>query len=320
MNDDLHSRRHAAALIGAGFAASALATAAHARRAPEDVPIVATVKPSNLSPDQAIETSVDPYRRMTAPLYINRQGPHFFVVDTGANQSVISTELAAALALPAGPTITVHGVAGAEPAPTAICAAVQVGDRIERDVVMPVLPQAAIGAPGILGIDRLRNQRLTLDFRERRLTLAPSHYEEPNPFTSRVPARQRSGQLTIVDADLAGIPVSAFLDSGAERTIGNPALLQLAVLRAPQRRFFDVPIISVTGRTIPGQIALLPVLRLGMVRLVDIAVTFADLHVFQIWGFEKPAILIGMDALSIFDSVTLDFGRAEVLFELYPKR
>jgi hypothetical protein len=186
--------------------------------------------------------------------------------------------------------------------------------------MMPVLPQAAIGAAGILGVDRLRNQRLRLDFRERRLTVENSHFEDTPPFTTLVPARQRAGQLTIVDADLAGIPVSAFLDSGAERTIGNPALLQLATLRLPENKLYEVPIISVTGRTLPGQLALLPVLRLGHVRLVDITVTFADLHVFQIWGLDKPAILVGMDALSVFDSVTLDFGRAEVLFELYPKR
>ena len=184
---------------------------------------------------------------------------------------------------------------------------------------MPVLPQAAIGGAGIIGIDRLHNQRLKLDFRAHRLTVEASTFEDPPPFTSKVPARQQSGQLTIVNADLAGIPVAAFLDSGAERTIGNPALHELAVLRLPKAQFFEVPIISVTGRTIPGEIAMLPVLRLGRVRLVDITVTFADLHVFRIWDLDKPAILIGMDALSVFDSVTLDFGRAEVWFELAPK-
>jgi hypothetical protein len=66
-------------------------------------------------------------------------------------------------------------------------------------------------------------------------------------------------------------------------------------------------------------VALLPVLRMGNVRLVNIPVTFADLHIFQIWGLEKPAVLVGMDAMSVFDSVTLDFGRAEVWFTLIPK-
>jgi predicted aspartyl protease len=272
------------------------------------------------NPNQTIETSNDPYRRMTAPVTLNGQGPFFFVVDTGANQSVISHELAQMLALPEGPPIDLHGVADVERVSTVVVQKVQVGERIERDVVMPSLTQADIGAPGIIGIDRLKNQTVKLDFHSHRLSVEGSRFEDLPPFTSRVRARQRSGQLTIVDADLAGIPVSAFLDSGAERTIGNPALLDLAVQRNPKAAFYDVPVISVTGKTLQGQIALLPVLRLGHVRLVDISVTFADLHVFQIWGLTQPSILLGMDALSTFDSVTMDFGHAEVWFELYPGR
>ncbi len=304
---------------------SGLAIPASARAVPRfpsvgqgDLPIVAAVKPNNYRPDQPIETSSDPYRRMTAPVTINGKGPYFFVVDTGANQSVISLELATELGLAPGGSVDLHGVAGVEVTPTVMAARMQLGGRVRQDVRLPTLPQAAIGALGILGIDHLRDERITLDFRSHELTIEESHYEDVPPFTSRVKARQRSGQLTIVDADLAGIPVSAFLDSGAERTIGNPALYELAVLKVQQGGFFNVPIISVSGKTIPGRIALLPVLRLGYVKLVDISVTFADLHVFQIWGLDKPAILVGMDTLSTFDSVTLDFGRAEVLFELYP--
>ena len=302
-------------LLGAG-AARALP---HEFRLPDpDLPIVAEVRSNAPPANQTLETARDPYRRMTAPVTLNRQGPYFFVVDTGANQSVVSREIALALNLAAGPTLPLHSVAGVEDTATAIVPEVRIGANVEKDVLMPVLPKEAIGADGILGIDRLRNQRLTLDFKRHQLDIRKSHFEELPPFTSTVKARQRSGQLTIVDADLGGIHVAAFLDSGAERTIGNPALLDLAVLRNPTSPFFEVPVISVTGKTIPGKVAMLPVLRLGNVRLVDIAVTFADLHVFQIWGLDTPAVLIGMDALSVFDSVTLDFGRAEVWFELAP--
>ena len=303
-------------LLGAG-AARALP---HEFRNPDpDLPIVAQVRPNQNTANQTLETARDLYRRMTAPVLLNRTGPYFFVVDTGANQSVVSSEIASALGLAAGPTLPLHGVAGVEDTPTAVVPEVRIGSNTEKDVLMPVLPKAAIGADGILGVDRLRNQRLKLDFKRRQLTVEKSHYEDLPAFTSSVPARQRSGQLTIVDADLGGIRVDAFLDSGAERTIGNPALLNLAVLRNPTSKFYETPVISVTGKTLPGQIALLPVLRLGHVRLVDIAITFADLHVFQIWGLQTPAVLIGMDALTVFDSVTLDFGRAEVWFELGPR-
>ena len=58
-------------------------------------------------------------------------------------------------------------------------------------------------------------------------------------------------------------------------TIGNPALYELAVLKVQQGHFYEVPIVSVTGRTIPGQMAMIPVLRLGGLRMVNIVVTFA---------------------------------------------
>jgi hypothetical protein len=315
-------RRALAAGLGLGLAGAGSSARAYPREyrtTDPQIPIVAEVRPNVVPPNQTIETSRDPYRRMTAPVLLNRQGPYYFVVDTGANQSVVCQEIATALALAPGPILPLHGVADVEDTPTVMVPDVKIGSTVDKDVLMPVLPRAAIGADGILGLDRLRNQRLKLDFQHHRLDIQRSHFAVLPPFTSSVSGRQRSGQLTIVDADLAGIRVSAFLDSGAERTIGNPALLELAVLRNPTNKFYEVPVISVTGKTLPGKVAVLPVLRLGSVRLVDIAITFADLHVFQIWGLRGPAVLVGMDALSVFDSVTLDFGRAEVWFELAPR-
>ena len=279
---------------------------------------MAAVRPTDLAPNQTIETSHDIYRRMTAPVFINDQGPFFFVVDTGANRTVISTELATMLALSPGATMQLNGVADVMTTPTVVAPVVRVGGREEKDVVMPTLPQASIGAAGLLGVDRLGNRKLRLDFRRHELTVRPSSYDGPGPYTTIVPAKRRAGQLIIVQASLAGIPVSAFLDSGAERTIGNAALMDLTVQRLPSTKLYEVPIISVTGTTIPGRIALLPVLRMGTVRLVNIPMTFADLHIFQIWGLTDPAVLVGMDALSTFDAVTIDFGRAQVGFELVP--
>ena len=50
--------------------------------------------------------------RMTAPVRINGQGPFPFVVDTGANRTVISAELAARLGLSKGPDQAVNDAAG----------------------------------------------------------------------------------------------------------------------------------------------------------------------------------------------------------------
>ena len=309
-------RRRIAGAIGAAAAASAFGASglAWGRDPDPGGSFVAAVTPSDLPPARTLETSTDPYRRMTAPVFIQGQGPFYFVVDTGANQSVISEELAASLNLPNGAAAILHGVAGAQETRTVVAARFEVGKTSWDNLVMPALPEQAIGAAGILGIDRLRRQRVTLDFQARRLTIEPSHHVDRSSINAVLPARLKSGQLMIVDADLAGMPISAFLDSGAEHTIGNPALLRQAILRIPENRFNEVPIISVTGRTIRGQMAVLPILRLGNVRVLNVPVTFADLHIFEIWGLREPAMLVGVDALSIFDSVALDFQRKEVWF------
>ncbi|MGZ8363457.1 MAG: retroviral-like aspartic protease family protein [Caulobacteraceae bacterium] len=309
------NRRFVATLLAAMAAGSGKA-AAQKRHSAEDDALVAWLDEGATA--STIETADDPYKRMTAPVMINRQGPFHFVVDTGANQSVMSVELAAALSLPPGPPIRLNGVAGMEVTQTVSASLLEIGEgAADPNASFAVLPEAAIGAQGILGVDRFRNRRITLDFRARRLVIE-SGYNRFIPFSVKVPAVKRSGQLMIVDASLAGIRLSAFLDSGAERTIGNPALLQLATLRRPSTRFYDAPIVSVTGATLPGQIALLPVLKLGGVTLTNLAVTFADLHIFRIWNLTQPSLLIGVDLLSVFDAVTLDFKRSEVLFQMRP--
>jgi predicted aspartyl protease len=266
------------------------------------------VPPTNLL------TLADVYSRMTAPVKINGQGPYPFVVDTGANRSVISIELAAQLGLPAGPRELVHGVAGQELA-AVTTATLNLGARDQPNTVLSVLPQSSIGGPGMLGVDRLRDQSLTLDFRGQRLEIETSRHARRDPAAVTVRARRRSGQLTVVDAELAGVPVVALLDSGAQSTIGNMALFEYAAINTPGAHWAEVSIVSATGQTIGAQSAILPRLRIGGLQFPAWLIAFADLHTFKLWRLiDRPAILLGVDAMSRFESVSLDFARDEVRF------
>ncbi len=267
-------------------------------------------------PPASLTTIADIYRRMTAPIRVNGSGPFAFVVDTGANQSVISAELAAQLGLPKGPTEPLNGVAGVADAETTT-ADLEIGPRRQSKVVLSVLPAAAVGAAGMLGLDRLEGQELTLDFRGQTLGISSPSRLYRHPDDVAVKAHRRDGQLTLVDADLAGIPLVAFLDSGAENTVGNMALRQLAQTRNPTCLWTNTPIVSATGQTIEAQIADLPSLRVGGLRLPNWPVAFADLHTFRMWDLtNRPAILLGVDIMSRFEWVCLDFARDEVRFRL----
>jgi len=317
MAREAFSRRSAAALIAAGFAWPRLAQAA-------TPPVDFTTQASRLTPagppaykpSASLATVADMYRRMTVPIRVNGQGPFAFVVDTGANQSVIALELAVQLGLVAGPTEPLNGVAGVQDEPTTR-AQIDVGGRIRTEVTLSMLPRADLGGEGLLGIDGLEGQRLTLDFRGQTMRIEGGRRRSSDPDEIAVRAKRRSGQLTLVDADLAGLRVTAFLDSGAQNTIGNMALRSMALTRNPMSLWTQTPILSATGQTILAELADLPNLRIGRLHLPNWPVAFADLHTFRMWNLEQePAILIGVDVLSRFQYVRLDFARDEVAFLL----
>jgi hypothetical protein len=271
-------------------------------------------RPFGYDPPTTLKALFDLYSRMTAPVRVNGRGPYPFVVDTGANQSVISETLAAALGLARGPLELLNSTTGAKLAPTA-GAVIGIGDRRPVAVTLGVLPREAVGAAGLLGVDRLGGQRLTLDFAGQRLAIEPSDRAWRDPGDVVLKASRRDGQLTLVDAQFAGAPVTAFLDSGAQSTIGNLALKRLASAHHPEVSWIEAPVLSVTGQTMMAQIAGFPGFRIGGLDLPTWPVAFADLHTFAMWNLiEPPALMIGVDVLSRFKAVSLDFGRDEVRF------
>lgn len=283
--------------------------------------------------DPDLDTATDISRRMTAPVRVNEAGPYAFVVDTGANRSVLSQELARALNLPSAGRAPIHGIAGVEPADTASVATLRVGELLSRRLRLPTLPRARLGVDGLLGVDVLREREVTLDFEARLLRITPSgrgvkavrgvansRLAELIPEDSViVPARFRFGQLIIIDADVGGVPVTAFLDSGSQNTVGNLALQRQVFGRLPDlaSRRAVVQLMSATGQIASGELSPLPGLRLGGLRIGRLSAVFADLHIFDVWDLaDKPAVLIGIDVMRHFRSIRLDFGRRQVIFRL----
>jgi predicted aspartyl protease len=268
------------------------------------------------TPPVNIAAVSDLYRRMTAPVRVNGHGPYPFVVDTGSNQTVIAAELAAQLGLSLGDPAPLNGVAGVQMAPTTR-ARLDVGPRQHRDATLSILTQADIGGSGLLGLEDLDRQEVTLDFRAPALRIEPGRRSVNDIGAIALKAHRRNGQLTLVDADLAGLRLTAFLDSGAQNTIGNMALRALALSRNPTSPWYTTPIVSATGQTIQAEMADLPRLRVGNLNVPSWPVAFADLHTFKMWNLvDRPAILLGVDILSRFETVCLDFARDEVRFRL----
>ena len=298
-------------------------------------PLPAAAQPPGEGTPTSLEAGEDRVRRLTLGVRIGGEGPFAFAVDTGANRSVISSELAAALRLPARPPVRVNGIAGAQVTPAVELPGLDLGTVRTGRAVLAVMPAAQLGAPGLLGVDVMRDRQVELDFRRRRVVLGrverpgakrlsrgrDYQFASANPGVEEVvvPARQRNGQLMIIDADLNGAPIAAFLDSGAESTVGNLRLRTAApaIAQGPKPTTVIVTLQSATGQTISGDLAPLPLLRLGGVGLRGVDVVYADLHPFKLWGLvSEPALLVGMDVLRHFDSVVLDFARSQVRFRV----
>lgn len=271
--------------------------------------------------DQDVPASADALTRMTVPVLINGQGPFPFVVDTGADRTVIARELGRQLNLPEGPAVLMHDTAGVSRVGTVKIASLKIGQREITDINAPALAAASLGAAGMLGIDSLHDRRLLIDFVRRQITISAAEDEaNPDPGAILVRARRRFGQLILVDAEARGIRLNVILDSGAQNSIGNAPLRRLLARQGYMEKPVETAVISVTGRSTPAAFAPISEITLGGVTIRNIPVAFADLHTFRQFGLaRKPAMLLGMDILRHFERVSVDYKRKKVRL-LLPRR
>ena len=123
--------------------------------------------PAEAPPEQTTSVKLvrDESDRMTVGVRVGDYGPFAFLVDTGAERTVISREIADRLKLRAGRPVILRSVLGSSVVPTVKMPALQTGStqagsgraRAGRIMVgdAPALPTEHIGADGILGVDRL---------------------------------------------------------------------------------------------------------------------------------------------------------------------
>ena len=264
--------------------------------------------------ESIVKASVDDAYRMTVPVHVNGEGPFPFVVDTGSNRSVISDLLALKLNLPMMNAMQVHAATGVVSTGAVRVSNMNVGPRWLRDFDAPVFQAGSLGAVGILGIDAVADQMIMMDFRHNRMTIESGHGFEPDPGAVVVRGHTRYGQLVLLNCMVEDIEILVIIDTGGEVTIGNPALRQAVTRR---RAGIGTPggVSSVTGESVPADLAFLPQVRFGRVLVDSMQIAYADMFAFRQFGLDRrPAMLLGMDTLRRFDRVSVDFLGREVKF------
>ncbi len=266
---------------------------------------------------ERLRAAADAASRMTVPVRIDGEGPFPFIVDTGADRTVVSRELADSLKLKPGDPVMMHDIGGVDLNATARVARLDVGRREVTDITAPTLKAGDIGAQGILGIDSLRDQRMVMDFRGGGLSVEPSRRWDLDPDVIVVRARSRFGQLVLVDASFEGRPLQVIIDSGAQNTVGNLTLERMVTGGRGGVLFPPGEVVSVSGRTKPARFAMVGRIRIGEATVNNMPIAFADLHTFAEFDMNGgPAMLLGMDVLRRFDRVVVDFRRKKVSFLL----
>jgi predicted aspartyl protease len=249
---------------------------------------------------------------------VNGQGPFRFLVDSGADRSVVGATLAERLKLPRDDIVKLRGMAGTAEVSTVLVDTLKIGPSVLTGLAVPALPERFIGAQGIIGIDALADQLIRFDFETRAVVIQDSR--RPLPAGDNeivVTARRNKGQLIITQASVDGQRIFAVIDTGSELTIGNLAMLRRIRRGRNAGALQPVSLQSVTGENFTAQMATLPELRVGGLVIRNLAVAFTDAPPFDLFGLDtQPSLLLGTDLLKSFRRLTLDFRHRKVRFSL----
>ena len=259
--------------------------------------------------------------RMTVLVTVAGSGPYPFVIDTGAERTVLSRQLADRLHLREAPRVTIHGVANTEEVRAVRVPSVAVGSSDVALEQAPLFEASNIGAAGLLGVDALHNQRVLIDFKAGTMSVSPSSdpIERSDGQTIVVRALSYHGRLMFKHTLAGNRKTLMVIDTGSQYTIGNLALLS-KLGRHVKLEETPVVIETVTGKQVVARIGKIDELIIDDVRLTNMYVAFADASAFSALGLDgKPALLLGMNVMRAFDRVSIDFAQRRVRFT-FPRK
>jgi predicted aspartyl protease len=253
--------------------------------------------------------------RMTVPVQIGTNGPYRFLIDTGSQKTVLSTDLAALLELAPISKRRIVGMAGIDTADSAEVDELALGRRSFYGLTVLLFESEHIGADGIVGIDSLQSQRVLLDFARNRMAIGDAKTLGGNSgYEIVVTARRRSGQLIMTNAVIDGVRTDVVIDTGSDTSIGNRAL-QAAL--GQRRDLGQAVLTSVTGQRITADMGYARRFQVGDINISNIVIAYSDGPAFAALKLaERPALMLGMRELRLFRRVAIDFSTRKVMFDL----
>src|SRR5882672_1722806 len=273
------------------------------------------VEPEITKPDDFVyvaATHEDRIGRVMLPVFVNDVGPLAFLVDTGASSTVLAPRVATRLKLVPDKVRLklLRGITGSELVPTVLVDKITAGGILLTMRDLPVVePRVFADADGIFGADAFGGGCLHVDFAHARVSILQRNCPRVGGDWEVLPATLKFGGLPVVAARVGRVKVTAIIDTGAERSLGNPALLAAAHLESqaadPATR---IQVYAATSQPVFGNVIVTPALHIGDVEVANLSAVFGPFEVFRMWGVEnEPALVVGMDVLGSTDGMMIDF-------------
>jgi predicted aspartyl protease len=281
----------------------------------QGTPLAAQAEPDPTLPaGEIVSNEIDRYERMTVPVTIAGQGPFRFMIDTGAQATVVTPALRDRLQMPTLGRATLVGMAAAREVELVQLDGLEFAARVFDAIHAPLLDAQNIGADGILGLDSLQNLRVLIDFRSRSIAVNDGAALGGNRgYEIIVRARRKLGRLIITSATVDGVKTAVIIDTGAQGSVANRALQR----RLRSRHEQEVTTTDVNGVNLIASLGRPRTVEIDRMKLANVSVAFADAPAFAALGLaEKPAMVLGISDLRLFDRIAIDFAQRTVLFDL----
>jgi predicted aspartyl protease len=266
-------------------------------------------------------TTEDSAGRALALISVNGQGPFRFIIDTGANRSVLSQALATRLGLtPAGEGV-VHSIDGTQSAMLVNVESLAFGSLQLSRGETPVLDGPMLdGEHGLLGVDGMAGRLLHVDFTKHCVAIYESAAEMKMRGWHSAPARMRFGSMLMVPGEIMDVHVNVLIDTGSDISLANQSFRDALRGVSAQRIEHHNGHAFTFGRPIVlEQTVWTPSLRLGHTVVGGVTAYVGDFHIFDVWGLQaEPTLLIGMDVLARSREMAIDYERGVVYFRKRP--
>lgn len=268
--------------------------------------------------EQLVLFDFEQHDRMTLPVRMAEGQIVDFMVDTGAERSAISSELAERLSLRETGMKTVVSFAGVTYVPSVAAPSFAITEDEWQSREMLTFGRRAIGADGVIGIDSLQDKVVTFDFanQEMRMRKADAGKLTAGSREVAVDLEERDGRMIISNAKIDKLQVDMIIDTGSAVSVGNYALRDELIRRDKVSGLTEGVMLTFTGQLVPVEVGLVRNVDVDGFTIARMPVAFVQSDSFEYLGYaDKPVLYFGMEAMRAFQQMQIDFANRRAIFK-----